>query len=628
MRLDLLAMKFAHKIIIAASFILVLSLGLLSSYQYFQVKAEINNQVNASTVELVTSLSKNIEAVMETKADLTAYAISLIGNDLSDEHIVKVLSKPMIKKHFLLAGIGLENGHFIGNDPSWQPPNYDPRKRMWYQEAKRLDRILFTAPYADASSGEIMVSTAAPLKIDSVFKGAIFTDVSLKGLAEISNSADLFGAGYAFIVGKDGNFIAHPDAQYNGQPMSKVFSNDVTLTEGMSMTEIDNSNHLMIFSLLKELDWYLGVALNEGIIFAPVHNLRRDAIMYSLLALIIAVLALSAIIKQLMQPLKVLNDAMKDVATGEGDLTRRLNTNTDAEFASLARSFNNFAKKLQTMINDVKIIGSSMMLSTEQTAQGASIATGAMEQQNEEVEQLATAMNEMASTASEVASNAQSAASAVQQADEAVLKGVDAINETTQIISQLSGQIDQAVIAVQELETDTASIESILGVITGIAEQTNLLALNAAIEAARAGEMGRGFAVVADEVRNLAARTQESTSEIREKIEKLQTGVTAVVTVMDHSKQTTTATVEKSQQANETNELISESIRQITDMNLQIASAAEEQSQVAEEMNRNTSNIRDLSQQVMDNASQTNKAMQTQVKQVGNQDKLLCQFIV
>jgi methyl-accepting chemotaxis protein len=514
-------MKFAHKIVAAASIILILSLSLLSTYQYIQVKSEIDNLVNASADELVTSLSNNITAVMETKADLTAYAVSLIGDDLSDEHIFEVLNKPIIKKHFLLAGIGLEtNGHYIGNDPSWIPGNsYDPRKRSWYQDAKSQDRLLFTAPYADAATGEILVSAAAPLKVAGQFVGALFTDISLQGLAKISNSAELFGAGYAFIAGKDGNFIAHPDAQLNGKSMSSLLGN-ISPSKQRSFINLEGDQHLILFAPLEGLDWYLGIALNEKIVFAPAQKLRRDAIFYSILAVILTVFALGAIIKQLMLPLKILNDAMKNVATGEGDLTRRLNTNTDIEFASLARSFNNFSEKLQTMIKQVKVIGTSMMLSTEQTAQGASIATGAMEQQNEEVEQLATAMNEMASTASEVANNAQSAASAVQQADEAVLQGVDAINDTTQVISQLSGQIDKAVIAVQELETDTASIESILGVITGIAEQTNLLALNAAIEAARAGEMGRGFAVVADEVRNLAARTQESTSEIREKIEK------------------------------------------------------------------------------------------------------------
>lgn len=623
-------MKFAHKIVVAASLILLISLGLLSTYQYFQVKAEINNQVDASTKELVTALSHNIEAVIETKSDITNYAASLVGDDFSKDNILKILNQPVMKKNFLLAGIGVEEtGETLANDPNWTPPSgYDPRVRAWYKDAKAKNGFTFTSPYSDADTGEILISAAAPLISNGRFSGVLFTDLSLKGLSDISNNAEFFGAGFAFVIGDDGNFIAHPDSKFNGKPMSNAFESDLQLREGAQETYINGTKNLILFSKLKGVDWYLGVALNEDIIFSPVHQLRSDAIMYSLIALIIAVLALGAIIKQLMKPLKLLNDAMRDVATGEGDLTRRLNTNTDEEFSNLAKSFNSFAEKLQVMITEVKVIGTSMMLSTEQTAQGASIATGAMEQQNEEVEQLATAMNEMASTALEVANNAQTAASAVRQADDAVIHGVDAINETTLVITQLSGQIDEAVIAVQELESDTASIESILGVITSIAEQTNLLALNAAIEAARAGEMGRGFAVVADEVRNLAARTQESTSEIREKIEKLQTGVIAVVNVMGNSKDTTTVTVEKSQQANATNELISESIRKITDMNLQIASAAEEQSQVAEEMNRNTSNIRDLSQQVMENASLTNNTMKSQVKQVEDQDKLLNQFIV
>ena len=124
-------MKFSHKIVISASLILIASLGLLSTHQYFQVKEEVNQQVNASTKELVASLSQNIEAVMANKADLTAYAVSLIGNDLSEEHIAKVLTQPMIKKHFLLAGVGIEaTGQTIGNDPTWSPgDNYDPRKR-------------------------------------------------------------------------------------------------------------------------------------------------------------------------------------------------------------------------------------------------------------------------------------------------------------------------------------------------------------------------------------------------------------------------------------------------------------------------------------------------------------------
>ncbi|EDP98824.1 Methyl-accepting chemotaxis protein [Shewanella benthica KT99] len=367
--------------------------------------------------------------------------------------------------------------------------------------------------------------------------------------------------------------------------------------------------------------------LDEGVMFAAADELRRDAILYSLLALVLAILLMSGIIRQLMKPLDTLNEAMRDVSTGEGDLTRRLSTDSDVEFATLAGNFNNFVTKLQDLIQQVKSIGIEVSQGTQATARGASEAFEAMGQQTQEVEQLATAMHEMSVTAADVANNAQSAAYAVQQADNAVSEGVAAVVQTTESIEQLSAQIDDAANAVKELEADTVSIESILGVIA-IAGQTNLLALNAAIEAARAGESGRGFAVVADEVRTLAVRTQQSTSEIKEKIEKLQIGVATVVSVMDDSRQTTVTTVEKAQVANETLVKIRSSIEEITDMNLQIASAAEEQSQVAEEMNRNTANIRELSMQVANNSEQANEAMSKQLEQVKRQEQLLNQFIV
>ena len=622
-------MRFVHKIVIAVSVILTLSLGALSTYQYIKIKVQLEEQVTSSVEALAGSMTSNIEAVMSEKANLTAYAASLLQEDLSDKHFLEILSQPVLKQHFLLAGMGLDTGHIVGNDPAWNPgSSYDPRKRSWYIEAKKQGQQLFTEPYADASSGEILVSVAEPLFVNGQFKGALFADVSLESLAKISNEAHLFGAGYAFIVGKKGNFIAHPDVAQNGQSMSQFFGEELDTKKIITQIEIDGQSHIVNFTALSGLDWTLGIVLDESIIFATASELRNDAILYSLLFLAIATLIISGIISRLMKPLEVLNKAMADVATGDGDLTRRLSTDSDVEFATLAGNFNSFVVKLQEIIKKVKSIGGEVNLSSESMLLGASAATKAMGLQTQEVEQLATAMHQMAMTALEVAQNAQGAASAVQEADNAVTDGTKAVLETTESIEHLAEQIEKAVEAVKELESDTVSIESILSVINEIAGQTNLLALNAAIEAARAGESGRGFAVVADEVRSLAARTQESTSEIKQKIEKLQSGVAGVVSVMAESRNTTVTTVEKAKTANDTLNDIRRSIEEITDMNLQIAGAAKEQSHVAEEMNKNTTNIRDFSMEVADNAEESRVSASVQLDHVKEQEGLLNQFIV
>ncbi len=202
------------------------------------------------------------------------------------------------------------------------------------------------------------------------------------------------------------------------------------------------------------------------------------------------------------------------------------------------------------------------------------------------------------------------------------------VTKTTKAIDTLSATIDAAVDDVKVLESATANIETVLKVINDIADQTNLLALNAAIEAGRAGESGRGFAVVADEVRTLAQRTQQSTTEIRNMIDFLQSGANAVAVAMSHSKDTASSAVNQAQGANEALEKIRLAIHLISDMNIQIASAAEEQSLVAEEINNNTVKIKDLSDLVAESADEAIMSMQIQTENNRDPDAILNKFKV
>ena len=622
-------MKFLHKLLISVSVILVTTLSILSIYQYTEVRAQIEQELDQSVQEISTSVRNNIISVMERKADVTALAVSYIGEQFDDAHVIDVISKPMIKKNFILSGVGFEaDGHFVGNDPNWNPgADFDPRKRMWYQEAKRRDELYFTAPYADAATGEILVSVAAPLKKNGAFHGALFTDVSLSRLSEIANSVTILDSGFAFILDSNNNFIAHPTTELHGKHINEYLGQDYNNSMDFRI-ELNNEPLHILVADIEGLGWKLGIVINEDKIYASAYELRSNSMMFTLFAVIISILLSYFIIVNLMKPLKDIGDAMKDIACGEGNLTKRLSTKTDREFASIANSFNIFADKLRDMIIHLKDTGETIVTNTKQTANFAKESAESVSQQNDEVEMLATAMNEMASTATDVAKNAQRATDAVQATDNSVNDGVRAVDATTKSITLLSNQMEHAADAVKGLEVGTSSIESILGVITGIAEQTNLLALNAAIEAARAGESGRGFAVVADEVRSLAARTQESTSEIREKIETLQQGVSEVVKVMEESKETTVSAVDKVEKANLVHHEIRKHIQSITDMNFQIATAAEEQSQVADEMSNNAVNIRDLSQKVKAASKQTNEIVQAQIQQVDEQGRVLNSFVI
>lgn len=312
--------------------------------------------------------------------------------------------------------------------------------------------------------------------------------------------------------------------------------------------------------------------------------------------------------RAIVAPLVETQSAMADIASGNGDLTKRIKVSGNDEIAQLANAFNLFAEKIQGIIKEVSGITDNvanaserMTVVTDETRKGA-------DRQQQETDEVAIAVNEMAAAGQEVARNASAAAEAAHNADVAADNGRSVVGHTIEAIDSLAREVSEAGTVIDRVEKDSESIGGVLDVIKGIAEQTNLLALNAAIEAARAGEQGRGFAVVADEVRTLASRTQQSTAEIQTMIERLQSGTQDAVSVMDQSRQMAEATVGQAAKAGTSLEEINAAVTTIKDLNSQIACSAEEQSSVAEEINEKVVRISDITDQTAAGSQQSASA--------------------
>ena len=307
-------------------------------------------------------------------------------------------------------------------------------------------------------------------------------------------------------------------------------------------------------------------------------------------------------------PLRELLQRIRDIADGEGDLTQRVVVHSNDELGQLSRAVNAFLEQLQTLIRQV---AESTLQVASAAEEMSAIASGQEKLVNEQymaVDQVSTAATEMSAAIHEVADNAHSTADAAREADRQGHAAADVVSATMSDLRRLAADVEEAAGVINNLEQDTDKIGGVLSVIEGIAEQTNLLALNAAIEAARAGEQGRGFAVVADEVRALAARTQDSTRDIQQMIQKLQSGTGQAVAVMQRGAELAGQSVEKAGATETSLSETSASVMRINDMAAQIAAACEEQSQTTEDIARNISGIRDLSNQAAQSSQESRDA--------------------
>jgi methyl-accepting chemotaxis protein len=350
--------------------------------------------------------------------------------------------------------------------------------------------------------------------------------------------------------------------------------------------------------LLDEMAQHLDASIS-----ARADSLSTTSIVLSLLIVILIAATLLWFAISMLRPVEALAKTMQQIAADK-DISRRSELNSKDELGVMAYAFNTMMEVFQQTVGQVT--GSAAQLSTasEELSAITRDTKHGVDEQTSQTEQVATAMNEMTLTVQEVANNAEQAAHFANEANKLTQDGQQVVSNTVVDINALAQEIDNAASVIQKVEEDGIKIGTVLDVIRGIAEQTNLLALNAAIEAARAGEQGRGFAVVADEVRTLASRTQESTQEIHEMIESLQTGTKQAVDVMTSSRHKAQESVDQANQAGSSLVAISSAVTTITDMNTQIASAATEQESVSEEINRNITVISQIANDSANGAQQ------------------------
>lgn len=530
--------------------------------------------------------------------------------------------------------------------PNDSPYNY------WYVCPRDKSHGCVLEPYAyddPATNKQFLVSSVSmPIEIDGKDVGVIGMDIRLQDIQDLAEEGhrELFdGAGQIKIVSNQG--LIAGDSQDATKLTQKMADVDQKLDELLG-TQTDNQARTFeqsgLLRLIKKFEpvphaerWSMVLDVPMQVLLEPAAELdgilasqRQSKMLKSLIIAILAAffgllliwLTARAVSKHITSVALI----VEDIASGEGDLTRRLGYHSNDELGRLSQGFDRFIEKLQPIIARVSSTAQETQATADQASDIATKTSAGMEQQFTKIEQVATSTEELSASAGKVELAASNAAEAAKTVGVAVQNGMHVISDTMGVIERLATVINSGMEEVEALAARSERIGSVLEVIRAIAGQTNLLALNAAIEAARAGDAGRGFSVVADEVRSLAKRTQDSVEEIRSVIEDLQGGTEGVVSFMRMSHTQAQGSVQHAEQSVETLRRIEAAVEVISNMTTQIASAAVQQSSVAEDVTQNIISIRDITESLSDQARQSAQVSLTLNGLASQQHELMRHF--
>jgi methyl-accepting chemotaxis protein len=474
--------------------------------------------------------------------------------------------------------------------------NFNPSTEDWFKTGIAANGTpQRTAAYYFPDDNSTIVSTVQRFTANDGSLGVVGVDVSLQQLTKIVKDVKFGKTGYLMLVENSGNVLADAIHQNNNfKALDTLGGGYLELAQKNSgVLEVKLGEKLYTANIYQSerLGWkYIGLIETSEIMAGAK---KMAAIIISMSIVLVAILACCgvALSKVLISPIQNTAQNLREIGSGEGDLTRRLEVKGKDETTALAEGFNSFISSIQNLVHGIRLSSQKVQQSASAIGQHAFSLDDTARRQSSAVNMLSTAFHEMVATANEVAMNCNKAASAAHEGEQQATNGLSVIALMLQQVELLGQRTQSAYNSMGDLSNDTKSIAEILLTIKSIADQTNLLALNAAIEAARAGEHGRGFAVVADEVRALAKRTSDSTGQINKLLSNLATSTLKVTSAMQESLEQSNSSVAHSAQMEAAFYSVHHAVTIIKDMNIQIATAAKEQHQVAEEINRHIEGI-------------------------------------
>jgi methyl-accepting chemotaxis protein len=609
-------LKFRHKILLSACGVVVLAFALFTLYNDYLQRNTIRQNIEASVQQSGALTASSVQNWMSGRILVLENLAQDIGQQGAGETLAGLIEQPSYTRNFLFTYLGQANGVFTQRPDTQMPAGYDPRQRPWYGAAANAGQTVLTAPYQGAVGG-LMVTIATPVKSknNGELLGVVGGDVTLDTLVEIINSVDFGGIGHAFLADANGQVIVSPDKDQVMKNLKDIYpGSNLRVAAGMQDVTLNGQDRIISFAPVAGLpsaQWYIGLSIDKDKAYAALSQFRTSAIIAMLIAVAAIAGLLGLLIPVLMSPLTTMGRAMRDIAEGEGDLTRRLTVQNKDEFGELATSFNRFVERIHASISEVSSATRLVHDLSEKVVSASNASISGSEEQSMRTNSVAAAINELGAATQEIARNAADASQHASGASEQAHGGREVVEEAISAMTALSQRISESCAQIETLNASTDEIGKILDVIKGISQQTNLLALNAAIEAARAGEAGRGFAVVADEVRNLAHRTQESAEEIHR---------------MNTSQVSSEQTVQVANQAGARLASVTQRIGEIDGMNQSVATATEEQTAVVESLNLDITQINALNQQGVENLNDTLRHCDQLAQQAGRLKQLVGSF--